>query len=218
MSQKFFPGKVLIVDDKFSQEIKDLISALTENGYTVQYWNSKGGFHENISAVRILILDLNLDGGTIGRGTAAFYASAADVLNKIKGPYIVIIYAIDFVPEDIDHLKEFYKNTFGPFEGFIEGINGLSKGGNLDELFKLINNTLNNKEIFKLILTWERILEKAKDTGLSKFVKEKFAQEMYSFVRSIGEDVGEDSLPREFISSMMRFLSRYVHRGLEYDD
>lgn len=218
MSQKFFPGKVLIVDDNFSTEIEKLIIELSKKGFTTQYWDSKGDFYKNISAVRILILDLDLAGASIPRGNPAFYAAPAEILKNIDGPYIVIIYAIDFIDEDIKNLKEFYESVYGPFEGYIAGIKGLSKGEDIDKIFKLIDQALKNKDIFKLILTWEKILEKAKDDGLSKFVKEKFAKEMTFFVKTLGNDVGINSLPREFIASMMRFLSRYMHRGQEYEE
>jgi len=210
-------GKVLIVDDKFDEEIKKLINNLAEKGVNTQYWNSKGEFHSSISNVRVLILDLELTGGVVRRGDKFFFSPAAQVLGQIKGPYIVILYARDFVNSDIEGIKESYELINGtPFEGYIEGIAGLAKGKGEDELTKLIFQIIDQKEIYKLIISWEKLLDKSKDLGLRKFVREKFENEVREFVKSIGKDVDNESLPREFVSNMMRFVMRYMHRGDEY--
>jgi len=212
-----FLGKVLVVDDVFNDQIKKLINILTEKGFNIQYWNSKGEFHQSISNVRILILDLDLTAGVVTRGSTSFFYAPAKVLDQIKGPYIVILYARDYVKNDIKDIKEAYEDIFKtPFEGSIEGIAGLSKGKGVDELIKKIFGIIDKKDVYKLIISWEKLLDKSKDQGLKKFVREKFENEVREFVKSIEKDIGIESLPREFVSNMMRFVMRYMHRGSEY--
>lgn len=210
-------GKVLIVDDIFSQDIKELIHKLVETGFTVEYWNADGDQDSFISNVRILILDLDLSGGVVPKGDDAFYAMAVDVLHKIHGPYIVVFYAREFEQDDIDKIVEMYEKEYGqPIEGFVESITGHTKNIEAEKLIQLISETIKNKEIFQLILLWEKILDKAKDLGLSKFIRKKFENEINAFVKDLANEVGEQSLPREFISNMLRFVSRYSLSGIEF--
>jgi len=214
-----FPGKVLIVDDQFNEEIKQTILSLANKGISVQYWDSKDGSFSNFTNIRVLILDLDLSGGVQQRGDKFFYTLPAQVLNKIHGPYMVIILSRDFIPEDITNLKSTYEEQYQkPIEGFVEGIEGLPKGSEVEKLHEIIKNLLQNSVVLKLILIWEKILDIAKDLGLSKFLKENFENEINAFIKSIGKDVGKDSLSREFITNMIRFISRYVHRGKEYQE
>jgi len=210
-----YVGKILIVDDNFDEKIKDIIEEFAQKGLSVQYWNSKG--KKSFTNVRVLILDLDLSNGTIRRGDQFYHTMAAKVLEQIPGPYVVIIYAQDFVNEDIKHLKNAYERiTKVPFDKQIEGITGISKGKGVKNVTQMLQTVIDKNDVFKLILTWEKILDNAKDTGLQKFVREKFQNEVINFVKSMNEDVKEEGLSREFISNMLRFLSRYMHRGKDY--
>lgn len=212
------PGKILIVDDQLTPEIEKTIVELATKGFSVQYWNSKDGTPSSIYNVRTLILDLDLSAGTIPRGDKSFYYLAAEVLNKIKGPYVVLIFSRDFIQEDVDNLKAVYEELYEhPIEGFVEGISGLAKDAGFETILEKLNEISSASKVLQLILLWEKILDNAKDYGLSKFLKEKFENEIDAFVKSIGRDVGTDSLPREFIANMMRFVSRYMHGGSEYE-
>lgn len=215
--QHKFLGKVLIVDDQLNDPVKNLIYKLTEKGLNVQYWNSKKDFYKSVSNVRILILDLDLTDGVVPRGNQSFFYAPAKVLGQIEGPYIVILYAINYMKSDIADIKLAYKNIYGtPFEGYIEGIDGLPKEKGANELIKIMSSIIDKKDIYKLIISWEKLLDKSIDQGMKKFVREKFENEVKEFVKSLEEDVGTESLPREFVSNMMRFVTRYMHRGSEY--
>lgn len=210
---------MLVVDDQFNEDIKNLIESLVQKGFHVQYWDSKGEFHESISNIRVLILDLDLTNGKSVRGDKFYFYNAAKVLEQIKGPYIVIIYSRDFVEKDIQSIKDAYEEvTQTPFAGYIEGIDGIQKGTAIDELIKLLLKIIDDKEVYRLIVSWEKLIDKSKDLGLKKFVREKFENEIKAYVKSIGKDFDEESLPREFVSNMMRFVIRYMQRGSEFEN
>ena len=209
-------GKILIVDDQMNMPVKDLIVHLIENGFHVQYWNAEGNFYKHITNVRVLILDLDFTGGLFP--TQEFELDrAVSVLGKIQGPYMVMIYSETFAKSDIDKIKLKFEREFNkPFEGYIEGIEGLSKSAGPKELVKRITTMIRKKKVYKLILTWEQLLDRSKDEGLAKFVEKTFENEVRQFVKFISDDLQPESVPREFISNMLRFVSRYMLRGEDY--
>ena len=219
MTVNIISGKVLVVDDQMNEPIKNLIECMMKNGIHAQYWNSKGDFHKHITNVRVLILDLNLTSGQASRGTKFYYLDAIEVLHNIKGPYIVLIYATDFTEKDIDWIRKAYEDIYEePFEGHIEGIDGLTKSSDPEKLIDKIIAIIRNKEVYRLIQTWEKLLDRSKDLGLQKFASKKFENEVRQFVGTISTEVGAESVPREFVSHMLRFVSRDMLRGEDYND
>ena len=209
-------GKVLIVDDNFNEDIKKIIEEFTQKGLSVQYWNSKE--NKTFSNIRVLILDLDLSNGGTIRGDPFYYTMAANVLKQIPGPYVVMIYAQDFVEKDIEQLKKAYLDmTDEHFGGKIIGTNGMSKGNSVENITEHIQEIIENNAVFNLILTWEKIIDKAKDSELKKFLKEESQSDLTNFVQKMKDDVQQEGLPREFISNMLRFLNRHMYEGIEYD-
>ena len=208
-------GKVLIVDDNFNKDIKKIIEKLAQKGLSVQYWDSKE--EKTFSNIRVLILDLDLSNGVTRRGDPFYYTMAAGVLKQIPGPYVVMIYAQDFVEKDIEQLEKAYLDmTDEHFGGKITGMNGMSKNNSVEKITEHIQEMIEKSTIFNLILTWEKIIDKAKDFGLEKFLKKESQSDLTNFVQKMKDDVQQEGLPREFISNMLRFLNRHMYKGTEY--
>ena len=111
IQNKIFPGKILIVDDKFD-DVKELMLKLLNDNIPVQYWDSQSELKYALTNVRILILDLKLTEGQGEKYSDNYFVPAAQVLNKIQGPYVLIILSGDYNKGDIDRLKDKYKDCF----------------------------------------------------------------------------------------------------------
>jgi len=210
-----FPGKVLFVDNKFD-EVKELMREFTEKGISVQYWNGKTELMSPMSNVRIIILDLKLTADQGDEKNEAYFFPAAEVLSKITGPYLLIILSTDYEEGDIPKLKKTYKeyNFSTPLYSIEEF--GLEKYPDFPTFYDRIKNVFDRSDIFKMILAWGRLMDLAKDKALGDLTKEELQNEIHAFVKSIAEDVGEESLSREFVTNMIRFVSRYMNTGVEF--
>lgn len=205
-------GKILLVDDVYDDVIKRALTALIEEGMPVQFWNGKGDFPDMIRNVRVVILDLDLTGvGTRSPGPE-FYYPAAEALNKIPGPFLVIIMAIDFNEDDPSGLDSYYREHYGPLCGFIVE-RGLSKDEELEDpsrLQKLIVSSIAKKKILNLILLWEAVVDRAKDRSLSDLVAKEIENTVSALIKSLCKDFGEEAASRELVNVMMRLVSRRI--------
>ena len=126
-------GKILIVDDKYDEAIEAAVTTLVQSGMSVQYWNGKGNFPEMIRNVRVVVLDLALTGLEDRLSGPGFYYSAAQALNKIPGPFLVVIMSVEFNEDDPSNLEDAYKGFFdSPICGFISKT-GLKRADELDD-------------------------------------------------------------------------------------
>lgn len=214
-----FPGRVLVIDDNFN-DVEKFVLELAKKGISVEYWDGKSVRQSPLLNIRVIILDLDLTGGIISRGEPSYYSLAAQALHEVKGPYLLIIYSADFVDDDIAGLKAIYEEQFASkISGFVISKGGATKETSFEELYQMIETATENKKIFKLILTWEKLLDSAKDEGLGKFASEQVENEFHAFVQSVANDVVSlESLPREFISNMMRMLTRYMNKGSNFQE
>jgi len=217
ISEWEYPGKVLFIDEKFD-DVKDYMSELIKGGVSVQYWDAKSPFTAPMTNIRVVVLDLDLTGSGLIQTDVYSYYPAAEALSKINGPYLLIILSTTYNDKDPEILKVAYQDLTGtPLSGFVDGKTGLTKGASYQEIYDIIKAIIEKKEIFKMILTWEKILDKAKDQSLAKFTREKFDNEIYSFIKSIAKDVSEESLTREVIMNLLRLVSRYVDEGPDFN-
>ena len=214
-------GKILFIDDKYS-DVKKAVEKLVEKGMTVQYWNGKGDFPVSIFNVRVVIIDLDLSGiGTRAAGPE-FYLSAAQVLNKIPGPFVAIIMALDYNTDDPSSLNSYYKEKFpeSPLCGVVAK-NGLTKD-EVDEdpttLKKIIETTISEDKILGLVLAWEGVMDKAQDKAFSDIITKEIRCTVLSLVKSLCRDFGEESAAREFVITMMRLVSRRTFEPKEFQD
>lgn len=215
-----FPGKVLFVDNDY-KDVKDIIDRFTQEGIAVQYWNSVGENNTNFDNIRIIVLDLNLtDGQGEDKTELSYYQPAAEVLTKIRGPYLIVILSTDYEDGDIDNLKKAYTEfypEYPPLQTLGEEV-GITKEVDFANFYEKIKNKFEEKNVFKLIIAWEKLLDIAKDKTLHAISKEEFENEINVFIKSIKVDVGDGSLTREFVSNMTRLLSRYMGSGNEYEE
>ena len=217
IQNKIFPGKILIVDDKFD-DVKELMLKLLNDNIPVQYWDSQSELKYALTNVRILILDLKLTEDQGEKYSDNYFVPAAQVLNKIQGPFVLIILSTDYDKGDIRRLKDAYKEFYDdPLIIFGDEV-GINKNIEPNELYDKIRTKFENDDVLKLILSWEILLDVAKDNILHTISNKTAENEIIAFVKSIVKDVGDESLIKEFVLNMMRFLSRYMNSGNEYEN
>jgi hypothetical protein len=202
-------GKVLFVDDKYDT-ISDGINSFLEKGLHVQYWNGSGELPSGAYNVRIVILDLDL--ADLGMKTPGdeFYVPAVEALNKIPGPFIVIILAREFEDDDPVKLEKVYANRYGSLRGFIAK-KGLKKEDLEDpeNLEKLVLSLLEENKILSLILSWELVFDKSKDTALSEIIIEDVGSSIVALVNIVCENFGvTKDAAYEIIAVIMQIVSR----------
>jgi hypothetical protein len=78
-----FPGKILVVDDKFGP-VEGFIDKLLEYGCAVQYWDSKKQPEMPFRNIRVVILDLVLDEVELDPSDEAFYESYYRIFTNQK--------------------------------------------------------------------------------------------------------------------------------------
>jgi hypothetical protein len=211
-------GKILIVDDKYDDAIAEAIKALMEKGISVQYWNGKGEYPKTIRNIRVVIIDLDLT--SLGTRTPGpeFYSPAVKALNKIPGPFLVIIMALDFNRDDPSNLESASGYYNIPIFGFVakEGLTKEEERENPDLLVNLVTSWVNQKKILNLILLWESVVDRAKDLALTDLTKNEVEGVMVNLIKSICEDLGEDSATRELAGILLRFVSRRINEGEDF--
>ena len=196
-----FPGKVLFVDNDY-KDVKDIIDRFTQEGIAVQYWNSVGENNTNFDNIRIIVLDLNLtDGQGEDKTELSYYQPAAEVLTKIRGPYLIVILSTDYEDGDIDNLKKAYTEfypEYPPLQTLGEEV-GITKEVDFANFYEKIKNKFEEKNVFKLIIAWEKLLDIAKDKTLHAISKEEFENEINVFIKSIKVDSDKSLSIRSFL-------------------
>ena len=223
MADLSYAGKILVVDDRYDEAVEKAVTTLVQRGMLVQYWNGKGALPESIRNVRVVILDLDLANlGTRSPGPE-FYSLAAEALNKIPGPFVVVIMAMDFNDKDPSGLKEFYETSYGvPFPGFIAE-QGFTKTSELFEpegaqrLAELIAQTVSGNAILDLVLLWEVVLDQGKDLAVKDLVKVEVENAIIALIQSICKELGEESAAHQLVGIMMRLVSRNVRGGRNFE-
>lgn len=223
MADLSYAGKILVVDDRYDEAVEKAVTTLVQRGMLVQYWDGKGDFPETIRNVRVVILDLDLAGLGSRSPGPEFYSLAAQALNKIPGPFVVVIMALDFNDKDPSNLKETYQNIYGaPFPGFVAQ-EGLTKTSELHDtegakrLAELITGAISGNSILDLILLWEVVLDRAKDQALRDLVKVEFENTIIALIQSICKELGEESAALQLVDIVMTLVSRNVRGGKEFE-
>ena len=203
-------GKVLIVDDLYPT-IEEVTKSFLEKGIQVQYWKGSGNLPESIFNARIVVIDLDLTDLKMRIPGEIFFFPVIDALEKIPGPSMVVLVGREFEKEDPGKLKKIYKKRTGrSLCGFIAK-KGLTKAELADptSLEKLILEVLEKNEILKLILTWEAILDRAKDVALSEIIIDNVERSIRTLVKIICMNLGENKAAAStLINEMLRLVSR----------
>jgi hypothetical protein len=203
-----FPGKVLVLDDSYD-DVKEAISQLLEAGIPVMYWKGDEDPPKAATNIRAVIADLSF-GDSLPRGEPSFYLPAIERLQKISGPYFVIIMSLDYIPDDPKHLKEALKTLDQTIPGFVFD-DGILKADLLTQPQKVatfLKSALSNRLVMGLILQWEKIVDSSKDKMLRDFVKEELEHAMVQLVKLIYVDMDSNAVPREFIDRLSTLHSR----------
>lgn len=211
-------GKILFVDDRYDDDIKQAITELVERGFAVQYWNGEGTPPETIRNARVIVMDLDLAGVGSRSGGIGDYAPAIAALHKIPGPYLVIILAQDFTNDDPSNLENYYRDTHGPICGYIAktGLSKAEEAADPSRLNDIIIGAIN--DTLKLIFLWEAVIDKGKDKAMQELFGEQVEEMIVSLVKLLWLDVGRKSAPREIVSYFMRLVLRKTREGQEFKE
>lgn len=203
-----FPGKVLILDDSY-EDVKIAISQLLDIGVPVMYWKGEGDPPKTATNIRAVIADLSFGEG-LARGEPSFYLPAIERLQKISGPYFVILMSLDYIPDDPKHLKEALESLGQSIPGFVfeEGILKDDLATHPQKVATFLKTALSNKLVMNLVLQWEKIVDSSKDKMLRDFVKEELEFAMVQLVKLIYVDMDTNAAPREFIDRLSTLHSR----------
>ncbi len=203
-------GQVLFIDDDYST-IAEATASFLKKGFQVQYWNGSGELPRSIYNARIVFLDLDLAKLGMKIGGNAYYAPAINALEKLSGPFIVIILAREFEEEDAITLNGLLKETTGPFCGFVSP-DGLRKDELEDDpdcLTALVDSLLIENKILNLIISWEKVFDNAKDNALSEIAENDVETSVRALIKILCKNFGESkAIAREFIDIMTRLVSR----------
>lgn len=204
-------GKILLVDDKYDDDIQRAVNTLVEHGLAIQYWNGKGDWPDEINNVRVIILDLDLAG--VGIRGPNFYHEAAMALHKVPGPFVVIIMARDYNEDDPANFEKYCEEKYEhPLCGFIakKGLTKKEERENPKLLKELIYDSMSEHDILNLILSWETAVEKAKDAALSDLLEKELEKTVVALIKSLCRDLGEEAATREMKNVLMQLVSRKI--------
>jgi hypothetical protein len=201
------PGRVLVLDNKY-ELVSSAIAQLLQVGIPVLFWDGKGNPPNSFHGIRVILLDLALDDGSV-RGVPTYYLKAIERLGKVPGPYVVLILSQDYTQDDPKNLVK----TISDYELTIPGVvypEGLSKEKLPDwkSLVQLVHTALKASKVFNLIFVWEGIQDRAKDAMLSELSSKELEKSIVEFARLVYSDVGEDAAAREFIARLARLYAR----------
>jgi hypothetical protein len=222
MSTELDLGKILFIDDDFDRSeegIKEVVASLVKKGLPVQYWDGKETFPSHITNSRIIIIDLDLANLGSRSGSEDFYSSAALALKQIPGPFIAIIMAREYQPNDPSNLRSYYKTAFGqPLHGIIatEGIKK-EEASDPSRLQKLIVSSIQSEKELNLLLLWEKIADKAKDKAFEDLISKEVTGTILSLVELFCRNVGHEAAGREIVDTIMRLVSQKTvdHEGFK---
>lgn len=212
-------GKILFIDDKYDESIQKAVISLVEKGLSVQFWDGKGDFPNTIQNVRVVVLDLDL--AELGSRTGPeFYLSAVQVLNRIPGPYVVIILSVDFQKDDPFELESYYKAVYKcPISGYISE-DGLTKAEEREDpsrLIGIINSCIKTNALLNLVQSWEMVVDGAKDKALSDLITKEVEDAIFILINSLKKDFGIEGASRELIEILMRLVSRRTNDGPSFE-
>lgn len=214
-------GKILVVDDEYDSKIEKAINALVKDGMAVQYWNGKNALPESIRNVRVVVLDLDLAGTGFRSPGLTHYGLAVQALNKIPGPYIVIIMAQDFIKDDPANLVQAYNETYDkPICGFVAPT-GLVKDDEVQNpslLKQLISKSISDKDILRMTFLWEDIIDNATDLALNDLAPKEVESTIIAIIKIFCKEMGDDAASRELIDLLMQLVSRRVKLGKSFED
>ena len=213
-------GKVLFIDDDY-ETIAEVTSSFLQKNIQVQYWNGAGALPKNIYNARVVVTDLDLTDTNLKAAMGdTFFFSIVDAVSQIPQPFPLIFVAREFDPQDPRKFKRAYKvRAKTPFPGFLSE-KGLTKAElNPTGLKELIDSLLENNEILELILTWETLYDKAKDSALNEISIGNVENSIRTVVKILCNNCHENKgATRELIDELSRLVSRNSIQNEDFEN
>ncbi|MFB0520605.1 MAG: hypothetical protein ACETWD_04135 [Desulfatiglandales bacterium] len=203
------PGRILVVDNAL-EDVEDIIAIFRNAGVGVIYSQSAPPEERCPSNIRVVILDLDLDG--CGQVTDEDLGQAVLVLKRVESKtrfYLVTLWSryITGTEDWADRVRDKYKEeTEREFPAFFLKPFGKTL---LDQetLVKEIQKWIKENPQAGLVLQWEGTIEGSRDNAVSDLVS---TGGIDTIVRSITKELGVEATPRELVNLLNRILVRHA--------
>jgi hypothetical protein len=203
------PGNILVVDNNYA-DVADVIESCEKAGMPVIYLQSPPRPETCPSNVRLVVLDLDLDG--CGNVSDQDVEQAVLVLQRVAlkaGYFLVVLWSIHIDDKSIDWAKnireKYIEQTGGDLRGdFLKAFG--KKQVTKDILIEKIQEWIDGNPQFGTVFGWERIVEEAMDETVSDVSN---TGGISTILRALEKEVGKNSLPRELVNLFTRILLRH---------
>ncbi len=202
-------GRILVVDNN-EDDVKDIIRVFREEGEGVIFRQNAPAEGECPSNVRIVILDLDLDG--CGNVTDEDLASVVLVLQRLESRtkfYIVALWSeyIGGTEDWATKVTEKYKEQTGK-EFPAHFLKPFGKSSMTQQrLVREIRNWVKINPHAGMIFEWENNIEDSRDDAVSDLMD---AGGVDVVIRSIAAEMGRVATPREVANLLNRVLLRHA--------
>ncbi|MCL0076987.1 hypothetical protein M1O12_03065 [Dehalococcoidia bacterium] len=203
------PGKILVVDNT-PEDVRDIIRAFREAGMGVVYRQSAPAAEELPSNIRVVILDLDLDG--CGSVTPEDLDQAVLVLKRVESRtrfYLVALWSryITETEDWVERVRDKYREGTGreflayflkPFGKTLIKQRTLVRG---------IQNWIGENPQAGLVFQWEGTIEDSRDSAVSDVVS---VGGIDVIVRTISQELGVEATPRELLNLLNKILVKHA--------
>jgi len=201
------PGNILVVDNEY-KDVETVISAFEKNGLPVIYLASAPEEKKCPVNIRLIILDLDLDG--CGSVTDEDILQAVLVLKRVESRtkfYSVALWS-RYVRENeewIEKIKQKYRDETG-IESSANFLRPYGKELDQERLLKEIEKNIDDNPHIGTVFELERIVENAMDNAVTDIAD---AGGIAVILRSISKEIGKAGTPRQLSDLFNKILMRY---------
>ena len=214
-------GKILVVDNEYDSAVEKAITTLIQKNLCVQYWDGNGNLPDTIKNVRVVILDLDLAGVGYRSPGLIHYQLPAKALNKIPGPYLVIIMARDFMKEDPVNLAQAYRDIYDkPICGLISrtGLTKYNESQDPKLIKEIIDGSISIEDMLKMTFLWEEVIDGATDIAFNDLIPSEVDSTISTIIKMFCKEMGDEAAARELVDLIMQLVSRRVMEGKSFEE
>ena len=168
--------------------------------------------------MRVVLLDIELQGEPGDPKEKPYYYDAVDVLRKVRGAPLVFILSSTFTREQARLLRVVYEEQVKKkFHGVISDFGMRKDQVSSKTLVRKISDSLKPLDVLQILMLWEAVLDSAEDTTVETMFREEGRNVIKQLIRDLNGEVGKGSLGREFTLLCNRILSRFTREGTKFN-
>lgn len=204
------PGKILVIENDWD-DVKETIESLWGAGEAIVYLSDIPEEEKCPSNVRLVILDLVLDGS--GDLQNAHYEMAAQALRRIEqktGFFLVAVFSVhvtgDNRDEVIGKIRGAYREQTGA-KNLPEGVIAAFGKGEIgrEKLQQMIERWIKTNPEAGVVFEWEKATEKGRDQTASQLMD---VGGIRTVLKALEKECGKASVPGEAFTLFNRLLLR----------